>query len=109
MIILTNHEGKKIKLSKTDPCLFHAARNPPNTGTNYTRGVDLYAHLTRTGNWYYYTYTWSMWQGEQEDYNLLTESKAKKFVIQHLNGNYNKPNLDLCKKIWGTDWLEEDA
>jgi hypothetical protein len=81
--ILMTPEGKRVKINtKTDKCLYDAPHNPPNTGTDYTRGTDLYAHKARSGQWYFYTYYWSMWQGEGSNLELISEDEAKDFVLE---------------------------
>ncbi|KKN12187.1 hypothetical protein LCGC14_1019100 [marine sediment metagenome] len=80
--ILRTPEGKKVAINtNADTCLFGAPKNPPNTGTKYTSGTDLYAHKARSGKMYFYTYSWSMWQGTQASYKLLSEQEAREFLL----------------------------
>jgi len=85
MHVLKTPDGKKVVVNRqTDECLFKAARNPPNTGTAYTTGEDLYRHVSRKGNVYYYTFSWSMWAGSTDSYELITEEQAKLFLLNHM-------------------------
>ncbi len=80
--ILRTPEGKKVAINpRDDEQLYSAPRNPPNTGTAYTAGTDLYVHRARSGRNYFYTHSWSMWQGTEDSYNLLTEDEAKEFLL----------------------------
>jgi hypothetical protein len=95
--ILRTPEGKKVAIApNNDTCLFSAPHNPPDTGTAYTSGTDLYAHKARSGKVYFYSYCWSMWQGTESYYNLLTESEAKEFLLGKAEGTgYN--GLSNCE------------
>jgi len=114
MIKLMTPEKKIVvcDMSK-DVCLYDAPRNPPNTGTTYTSGTDLYAHKARSGNWYYYLYSWSMWQGEPSDYELITEDEAKEFIFNKstAGSNYSRNGVEIenCEKLFGEDFFEETA
>ncbi len=81
-IVLLTDAGKKVVLSDSDECLYKSPRNPPNTGTSYTSGEDLLLHKSRSGNVYYYIFSWSMWQGSVESYRLITEDEARAFLIE---------------------------
>jgi hypothetical protein len=90
MNVLRTPENKKIVINtKTDEKLYDAPVNPPNTGTRYTAGTDLYRHVARSGNVYYYTHSWSMWQGTPSEYKLVTEEEAKQFLL-HIAGISNE-------------------
>ena len=81
-IVLMTPEGKKVVVNlNTDNCLYDSPHNPPNTGTRYTSGLDLYAHKARSGKMYYYSYSWSMWQGHEAEYNLMTDDEMKHALI----------------------------
>lgn len=81
-IVLKTPEGKKVVVDIShDDCLYESPKNPPNTGSTYTRGTDLYAHKARSGAMYYYSYSWSMWQGEEQSYQLMTEDGMKGALI----------------------------
>ena len=85
--ILRTPEGKKIVIRpREDVCLHDAPHNPPNTGTRYISGTDLYAHKARSGKIYFYTYSWSMWQGSQDNYQLLTDEEAREFILHKAEG-----------------------
>ena len=82
-IVLKTPEGKKVVVNiQTDNCLYEAPHNPPNTGTTYTRGTDYYAHKARSGTMYFYSYSWSMWQGEQSCYQLMSDNEMKDTLIE---------------------------
>jgi hypothetical protein len=89
--ILMTPEGKKVAInSKEDVEIYSAPHNPPNTGTSYTAGTDLLAHKARSGKIYFYTYRWSMWEGSQSSYELLTDNEAKQFLLEKAQGTgYN--------------------
>jgi hypothetical protein len=109
--ILMTPDGKRVKINtKEDRCLYDAPQNPSNTGTTYTRGTDLYAHKARSGNWYFYKYHWSMWQGEESALHLITEDEAKDFVIEHagLTQYGIKVDDENILSIW-PDIFEETA
>jgi hypothetical protein len=83
MKVLMTPENKKVVINpKTDEKLYDAPVNPPNTGINYTAGVDLYRHVSRSGKAYYYTYAWSMWQGTPDEYTLIDDLAAKQFLLK---------------------------
>ena len=83
-IVLKTPEGKKVVVSlKDDNCLYEAPRNPPNTGTRYTSGVDLYAHKARSGKTYFYSYSWSMWQGTEAEFSLMADEEMREALIDH--------------------------
>jgi len=83
-IILKTPDGKKVVVDiKGDVLLYDAPQNPPNTGTRFTSGTDLYAHKARSGKVYFYSYFWSMWEGTDSSYKLLTEDEAKEFILDN--------------------------
>ncbi len=80
--ILRTPDGKIVRVQRdTDTVLYAAPRNPPNTGTAYTRGTDIYAHVARSGKAYFYAYRWTMWQGEENSYDLMDEQEVKDFLL----------------------------
>lgn len=82
-IVLKTPEGKKVVVdTHDDNCLYESPHNPPNTGTRYTRGTDYYAHKARSGAMYYYSYSWSMWQGEESCYQLMTDEEMRDILIE---------------------------
>jgi len=81
--ILTTQNGKTVKIdTDKDDCLYKAPVNPPNTGTDYTRGRDLYAHEAQSGRFYFYVHNWSMWEREQDHLFLISEEEAKNLILQ---------------------------
>lgn len=80
-ITLRTEDGKRVIVDIfKDECIYDAPHNPPNTGSTYTRGTDLHAHVAKSGTTYYYLYHWSMWQGEDsERFELLTTGEAQDF------------------------------
>jgi len=81
--ILTNEDGKKVKIdTDEDVCLYKSPVNPPNTGTEYTRGRDLYVHEAQSGNAYFYVHNWSMWEREEDHLFLVSREEAKNLLIQ---------------------------
>jgi len=91
MAILLTPDNKKVVVElDTDFCLYDAPHNPPNTGTRYTSGADLYVHKARSGKNYFYLYHWSMWQGENSWFELITDDDTKFFLLNVNDGNdYN--------------------
>ena len=83
MKVLMTPENKRVVINtETDECLYSAPVNPPNTGTAYTTGTDMYRHIARSGKAYYYTYTWSLWQGACDQFTLITEDEAKQMLLE---------------------------
>ena len=114
MSLLMTSDGKKVRVDMSkDIELYISPKNPPNTGTRYTSGTDLYAHKTNKGNWYYYQHKWTMWQGSEEAIVLIDEEDAQEFVLQKAtSGNYQISDgviREACEDLWGKDFFEEDA
>ncbi|MGA2669822.1 MAG: hypothetical protein ABSF21_00140 [Dehalococcoidia bacterium] len=110
--LLMTPEGKKVIINtEHDDNLYEAPRNPPNTGTRFTSGTNLYAHKSRTGTVYFYTYSWSMWEGHEDNYELVSVDDAKKFILERstearrVAGGVDKPT---CLKYF-PGLFEEDA
>ncbi|MCW3994942.1 MAG: hypothetical protein NWE98_02180 [Candidatus Bathyarchaeota archaeon] len=106
-------ENKKVCITpKTDERLYAAPVNPPNTGTTYTSGVDLFRHVTRNRNVYYYLYEWSLWQGVENRYRLITEQEAKDFLLRALGWTgwaaLDEQELKRVQELF-PDLFEEDA
>ncbi len=99
--------------SETDKVIYEAPHNPPNTGTAYTSGTDLYLHVTKRGRKVFYLYHWSMWQGVEDRIEVISESEAKDFIIEKagLTGwaALTEREIEKAKSIWGQDFLEETA
>jgi hypothetical protein len=112
-MLLMTPEGKKVVVDTgTDECLYEAPRNPPNTGTAYTSGTDYYAHRARSGKYYFYSYHWSMWQGEQSHYELLTEEEMKEKILELAGFTYPAEMGGYEKKLAEKHFpgiFEEDA
>jgi hypothetical protein len=111
--ILMTPDGKRVKINTgEDIKLYDAPSNPPNTGTTYTRGTDLYAHKARSGAWYFYTSYWSMWQGEESSLELISEDEAKTFVLERAgltgHGTLSGGEKERALAIW-PDIFEETA
>lgn len=112
-IVLKTPEGKKVIVERSrDEQLYDSPNNPPNTGTRYTSGVDLYAHKARSGTTYYYLYSWSMWQGSEDEYTLVTVEDAKAFLIGKASeAGYGRLSTDEVKTAenYFPGIFEEDA
>lgn len=110
--LLMTPDGKKVQADITkDERLYDAPHNPPNTGTAYTSGTDLYVHKARSGKTYFYTHFWSMWQGTDSSYELLTEDEAKEFILDKAQGaGYVAGGVmdDACEKYF-PGIFDEDA
>ena len=82
-IVLKTPEGKKVVVDiSNDECLYESPHNPPNTGTRYTSGTDLYAHKALSGAIYFYSYDWSMWQGTEAEFALMTDEEMKGALLE---------------------------
>lgn len=107
------HDNKRIVCdTAVDDCIYDAPNNPPNTGTRYTRGTDIYAHRAKSGTVYFYGRNWSMWQGESETVELMTADDVKEFFASRLNGDYHaRPADEEIAKLsdYGIDLFEETA
>jgi len=111
--ILRTPDNKKVVVdTERDENLYHAPRNPSNTGTRFTSGSDLYYHKARSGNGYFYTYHWSMWRGECSYLTLLSNETAKEILLEKNNGNdYNGLEEEVIKRAEGLfpGIFDEDA
>lgn len=112
--ILITEDGKRVQIDTyNDLKLYQAPENPPNTGSTYTRGTDLHAHKTRKGNWYYYTHFWSMWQGQEENTELISKEDAILFLQKKaaLGGHacMSSREMKQVNEHFGIDIFEEDA
>lgn len=110
-ILMTPDQKKVVITPDKDICLYDAPHNPPNTGTTYTTGVDLFAHKARSGKMYFYTYSWSMWQGSPSCYELITEDRAKDFIVRKAGMSeygLSKHEMEQAERIW-PDIFEETA
>jgi hypothetical protein len=112
--ILITEEGKRVQIEPSkDTNLYDAPHNPPNTGTAFTRGTDLYAHKARSGQMYFYTYSWSMWQGEESDYELVTREEAIAFLQERASytghDELSSGEMDQAREVFGEDIFAENA
>lgn len=80
--------------TESDTQIYDAPNNPPNTGTRYTRGTDLYAHNAKSGQVYFYAYHWSMWQGEESSAELWSDSQVEAFIVGRMSGPYHERPSD---------------
>ena len=77
-------EGKKVVVAqKNDNCLYESPHNPPNTGSRYTSGTDLYVRTARSGAVYYYSHSWSMWQGVEPKYALMSHDEMRRAILEY--------------------------
>lgn len=112
-IVLKTPEGKKVVVEKSDDeCLYEAPHNPPNTGSRYTSGTDLYAHKARSGTVYFYSYFWSMWVGTESEYALMTDEEMKDALIVRAGdngpGSMGDREIERCEKYF-PGIFDEDA
>jgi len=78
----------------------------------YTRGTDLYRHVAKSGKEYFYLYHWSLWQGEESSYELISREEAEEFLLKkaRLSGWAGLDEKDFERlKEFGFDLLEETA
>lgn len=81
--VLKTPDGKRVVIDpSTDKKLYDSPANPPNTGSTYTRGTDLYAHKARSGTMYFYFSHWSMWESEEGSHQLVDKEEAENFLIE---------------------------
>jgi hypothetical protein len=97
-----------IATPSTDVELYHAPRNPPNTGTAYTSGIDLHVHRTRTHGLRYYLYHWSMWQGTEDHIEPISHDQAQQFIEDMTGDYFGFPDSDDKKLLteYGIDLSE---
>lgn len=111
--VLLTEEGKRVVIDPNDDSyLFESPRNPPNTGTVYTRGTDLHVHKARSGKNYFYFYSWSMWQGEDSSLRLCSFDEAEKFLTEKAgNTGYDSMSESEMSDLeqYGFNLLEETA
>lgn len=111
--VLMTPNSKRVVINTTkDPQLYGAPQNPPNTGLDYTRGTDLYAHKARGGKIYYYYQHWSMWQGEEGSYELISKAEAEDYLLEKAGlagwAGLTESEIETAKQF-GFDLLKEDA
>jgi hypothetical protein len=96
---------------RKDTALYQAPENPPNTGSRYTAGTNLYVHETKSHGNQFYKYRWSMWQGSESVYEYVTKEQAIEF-LESVCGDYNgfpdSADTSMLKE-YGIDLLEETA
>lgn len=106
-------DGKRVVCdTDTDPQLYDAPHNPPNTGTRYTRGTDLYAHAAKSGTVFFYAYSWSMWQGEESTAELWTQAQVEEFIVERMAGpEHARPSSSELERLaeYGINVLDETA
>jgi len=97
--------------TKTDLALYKAPHNPPNTGSTYTRGEDLYVHKTRSHGLKFYVLSWSMWQGEELNLRPVSREEAESFLEGCVGDYWDFPDEDDKKLLeeYGFKILEETA
>jgi len=111
-VLMAPDQKRVVINTEKDTLLYGAPKNPPNTGTTYTRGTDLYEHKSRSGNIYYYFRHWSMWQGEETSYELISREEAEEFLTEKAGlgdwAGLTDEDYDRLKQH-GFDLLQEDA
>ena len=112
-VLMTQDDKKVVIDTKSDDCLYSSPVNPPNTGTTYTRGSNLYAHKARSGNIYFYFHHWSMWQGSEDSYCLCTKQEAEEFLLEKLGNSgwdsLEESEAEQAEKDYGFELLTETA
>jgi hypothetical protein len=111
--VLITDDGKRVIVNtKTDVCLYETPCNPPNPGTDYTRGTDLYAHRARSGNVYFYLHHWSLWQRESSWLELVDRHEALDFLLEKARltnvAAMDEDEIETAKEF-GFNILEETA
>lgn len=112
--VLRTQDDKKVVIDvQKDVTLYRSPVNPPNTGTRYTAGTDLLAHTARSGTVYFYFYRWSMWEGDENSFELIEDRNEVEAFLTHKAGLSGWVGLDEHEietaKEYGIDLLEETA
>jgi len=111
--VFRNEDNKLVVLNtKYDEQLYNAPENPPNTGTRYITGKDLYVHVTKNDKQeYYYLYCWSMWQGVESRIEVISKEDATQFLISRVGDYWGFPdNADVeTLKKYNINIIEEEA
>ena len=110
-IIRLEDGTKYVANLKKDIKVYAAPVNPPNTGSIYTDGTDLYTHATKTHGYQFYKYEWSMWQGSEDKIIPVTKDEAIRF-LESVSDDYNGfPDADDLEELkeYGIDLAEETA
>jgi len=109
--VFATEKGTVVLDSVKDTLLYESPRNPPNTGSVYTRGTDLLVHTSRKGNVFFYLRHWSMWQGEETTLEPVSLEDASEFARSQV-GDYwgfgDEEDVKLFEK-YGIQLLEETA
>lgn len=111
--VLRTQDSRKVVIDVSkDVTLYGAPVNPPNTGNKYTSGTDLLAHTARSGTTYFYFYSWSMWQGSEDKFELCSRGIAEAFLTRKAElagwAAIDEHEIQTAKK-YGFDLLEETA
>ena len=109
--VFKSEQGTVVLDSSKDTQLYESPHNPPNTGSTYTRGTDLYAHRSRKGNVFFYLIHWSMWQGEETRIQPIDLAEATSFLRAAVGDYWNfgdDDNVKACREF-GIELLEETA
>lgn len=111
--VFETEEGRVVIDMSKDVCLYRAPRNPPNTGTDFTDGTDIYLHKTKKGKEVFYFYHWTMWQGCRKRIEIVTKNEVVDELLRHA-GKTGWDGLDeedyvFIKEQIGIDLLEETA
>lgn len=99
-VVLMSDEGKRIVVNKDSDVRLYS-----DGTTNATRGDRLYCHKSRNGNIYYYVYHWTLWQGESNQYELLSKTQA----IDYLSGKILSSEEEENIRTYLPEFFEEDA
>ena len=122
MTTLQTPDGENVVVSTdSDVSLYKAPRYPANTGNRHaTAGTDIYAHKARSGSWYYYTYSWSMWRSA--GYSLITPTDVQDRLIGlaglsgfgRMNDNEMKnaeqyvPGITTASRVTDEEFISEE-
>ena len=111
--VLRTQDGKKVVIDVSkDATLYRCPVNPPGSGTSGFTGTDLLAHKARSGNVYFYFHHWSMWQGDEDSFELIDRSTAEEFLVKRagLSGwaGLDEREIERAKEF-GLDIMEETA
>lgn len=106
--VLRTEDNKKAVIDVEEDTRLYSA--PIMAG--HTRGTDIYAHKAQSGAVYFYTHSWSRWQGEPDVFELISREEAEAMLIRLVgicgDASITDEEIEQAKEF-GFDLLEETA
>jgi len=82
-ITLNTADNKVVVVQpRSDKCLFAAPRISVIRDKKMMDGIDLFYHRSRSGNEYYYLFSWSMNPEIKPKYELISKDQADQFLAE---------------------------